>query len=64
MSYRVFHRTWWRRGPNGSRVPGAGKRHTIAARVGTEDEARAICRAWNASHDPGFLSDKAEYEER
>jgi len=28
----------------------------------TETEARQICQRWNATHDPGHLSDKAEYE--
>jgi hypothetical protein len=62
--YRVFTRTWWQRNPawpNG-REPGAGRKHTIRRNVETEEQAREICRAWNASHDPGFLSRKAEYE--
>jgi hypothetical protein len=66
MSYRVFTRTWWRRNaawPEG-REPGAGRKTTIAARVETETDARAICTRYNASHEPGFLSRKAEYEER
>lgn len=32
--------------------------------VETEEEARAICQRYNDSHDSGFLSRKAEYEER
>ena len=28
----------------------------------TPEQARAICRRWNSSHDPGHLSDKAEWE--
>lgn len=64
MSYTVFHRTWWRRNPDwpGGREPGVGKRHFIA-KVWSEEEARQLCREWNQSHDPGLLSDKAEYEE-
>jgi hypothetical protein len=64
MSYTVFHRTWWKQNlsrPDG-REPGAGERHFIA-KVRTEEQARQLCREWNQSHDPGFLSDKAEYEE-
>lgn len=63
--FDVYHRTWWRRNPawpNG-REPGAGRKTYIAKRV-TEEEARAICKQWNATHDPGPLSRKAEFEER
>ena len=62
--YRVFHRTWWRKNPTwpDGREPGVGPSHFICYARG-EDEARRICREWNASHDPGHLSDKAEYEE-
>ena len=64
MAYRVFTRTWWIRNPawpNG-REPGAGRKTTIAKRVETEAEARAICQRYNATHKPGELSRKAEYE--
>jgi len=61
--YRVFHRTWWRRNPAypGGREPGAGRKTTIATNC-TEAEARSICQVWNANHNPGTLSRKAEYE--
>ena len=62
--YKVFHRTWWRYNrdwPDG-REPGVGRPITIEY-VNTEAEAREACSAWNACHDPGFLSDKAEYME-
>lgn len=64
--YRVFTRTWWRRNPSwpGGREPGAGRKTTIRRNVPTEADARASCRAWNDSHDPGPLSRKAEYEEQ
>ncbi len=64
--YRVFVRTWWKRNPawpNG-REPGTGRRRIIARNVTTEDEARAIAKRYNASHNPGFLSRKAEFEEQ
>ena len=63
--FDVFHRTWWRPNPSwpDGREPGVGAKTYIARRV-TEEEARAICREWNATHDPGPLSRKAEYEER
>ena len=59
-SYRVFTRTWWRRTANGGREPGAGRQTTIARHC-TYDEARAICQRYNATHEPGFLSRKAEF---
>lgn len=62
--FNVFHRTWWkanRNWPEG-REPGAGERHYIKRRV-IEEDAREICRVWNLKHEPGFLSDKAEYEQ-
>ena len=62
-SYRTFTRTWWRRNPDwpGRREPGAGRPRTHARNL-TEAEARHICRDWNATHDPGFLSRKMEYD--
>lgn len=61
-TYRVFTRTWWKRNPNypGGREPGAGRQTTIARHC-TYAEARAICQRYNESHDPGFLSRKAEF---
>ena len=62
--YKVFTRTWWRRNPSwpGGREPGAGRKYTIVKNVQTEEEARQICKQYNDTHDPGFLSRKAEYE--
>ena len=61
-SYRCFTRTWWRRNPSwpDRREPGAGRKTTIARHC-TYDEARAICERYNATHEPGFLSRKAEF---
>lgn len=64
MSYRTFTRTWWRENPawpNGLE-PCAGRKH-YDADFETEDQARAACRAYNATHEPGRLSLKMEYEE-
>lgn len=65
--YRVFVRNWWRKAepgdgswPNGL-VPNSGARGRTIARVATEEEARAKCKAWNDTHKPGRLSKKAEY---
>lgn len=64
MAYRVFTRTWWKRNPSwpDGREPGAGRKTTIA-KVQTEEEAKSRCYFWNQSHEPGFLSRKAEFEE-
>lgn len=63
MSYHVFHRTWWKRNKNypGGREPSIGRKTTIA-RVDTEAEALSIAKVWNANHEPGFLSRKAEFQ--
>lgn len=68
MSFYVFTRTWWTRDktgkwPRGLR-PQAGRRHVICRGVDTIEEAREICRRWNAEHDPGPLSRKAEFDEK
>ena len=65
MSYKVFVRNWWKRNPDhpGGREPHAGRKTTINKRITTEEEARSICQRYNASHEPGFLSRKAEFEE-
>jgi hypothetical protein len=60
--YRTFTRSWWRRNADwpGGREPGAGRPRTHARNL-TEADARRMCRDWNATHDPGFLSRKMEY---
>ena len=65
MSYKVFTRTWWKNNPAwpGGLEPGLGRKTTIARRVETEEEARAICKRYNDTHTPGRLSRKAEYDE-
>ena len=65
MSYQVFTRNWWKHNPawpRGLEPDSDGARHNID-RVSTEQEAREICEDWNAAHDPGKLSRKAEYTE-
>jgi hypothetical protein len=62
--YHVFHRTWWCKNPQwpGGREPSAGKKQYIAKHV-TREEALKLCKQWNEQHEPGYLSDKAEFEE-
>lgn len=62
--YRVFHRTWWQPNPNwpDGREPGVGPSVFIGW-ADTEEQARAMAQRWNAAHDPGPLSDKAEFTE-
>jgi len=61
--YRVFVRNWWKRNKDwpGGLEPNPTARKTTIAKVKTEAEARDICRVYNANHDPGPLSRKAEY---
>ena len=61
--YRTFTRTWWKRNKAwpGGLEPHAGRR-TYAGVYSTEEEARACCHAYNATHPAGFLSRKMEYE--
>ena len=66
--FYVFTRTWWRVNrdwPNGLE-PHPGKRRYLkhVNPVSTEREAQTICAVYNATHDPGRLSRKAEYESR
>ena len=64
--YRVFVRNWWRNNPEwpgGLEPHGGARKTTIASRVATEEEARSIAQQYNATHKPGRLSRKAEYEE-
>lgn len=64
--YYVFTRTWWIENPSypNGLEPHAGKKRVIKRNVKTYDEARQICKAWNAKHDPGRYSLKAEFDEQ
>lgn len=64
MPYRTFTRTWWKHNPawpNGLE-PCAGRR-TYHGTYLTEEGARDACKSWNATHKPGRLSRKMEYEQ-
>ena len=64
--YRVFVRGWWKKNkswPNGLE-PNPTARKTTIATVETAEQARSICTVYNANHNPGRLSRKAEYEGR
>lgn len=63
-SYATFTRTWWRweyRNGARERVPGPGPRRYHGHNL-TYDEARQMCEQWNATHKPGPLSRKMEFE--
>ena len=62
MSYRIFTRTFWKVNTLGDLEPHLGRKTTITT-ASTEDEARSICKAWNANNKLGKLSRKAEYTE-
>lgn len=63
--YRVFTRTWWKKNRNGKwpdgLEPHMGRKTTIGY-TSTREEAVAMCKEWNDTHDPGRLSRKAEFE--
>lgn len=64
-SYRVFVRNWWRRAYRADGfylAPDPGARKTTLATHCTEEEALALCERYAATHKPGPLSRKAEYE--
>lgn len=48
---------------NGQRVPNPGARKTTLAKRLTYEEAQQMCKTWNAEHNPGILSRKAEFEQ-
>lgn len=61
--YNVFVRTLWKRNlawPNG-REPEPGKKRYLKKHV-TYADAREIADQYNDTHEPGFLSKKAEFE--
>jgi len=61
--YKTFIRTWWKlnpKWPNGLE-PHAGRK-VYCNTCSTEEEARACCKAYNSTHEPGRLSKKMEYE--
>ena len=62
MSYTIFTRNWWIKNANypGGLEPGPGPKRVIKI-VDTEKQARDYCEDYNATHDPGKLSRKAEY---
>jgi len=62
--YKTFKRTWWKRNKNwpDGRAPCIGKKKYFSNTFIDQDAARDFCMAWNATHDAGFLSLKAEYE--
>ncbi len=61
--FNVFVRNWWKRNAAwpGGREPEAGKRTYLRKHV-TEADARAIATQYNSTHEPGFLSRKAEWD--
>jgi len=64
MSFNVFVRNWWKHNPEwpDGLEPCPGRK-TYLAKGLTESEAQRMARHYNATHEPGKLSRKAEYEE-
>lgn len=63
-SYSVFVRNWWKKNPNrpGGKEPGPGRKSYLARKLDTEEEARTMAQEYNRTHEPGWLSRKAEFE--
>jgi hypothetical protein len=65
MTYTIFIRAWWNikkdRYSQTVKSPAIGARRTIIAHTNSEEEARAICKQYNETHNPGPRSIKAEY---
>jgi len=65
MRYRVFIRSWWKVNKTGNwpnnLEPHCGRKSTLRW-ANSEAEARAIAQQYNATHNPGRLSRKAEFE--
>ena len=67
-SYAVFVRDWWRRPERGeptsyeNKVPYPGAPRKYIARDCTQDEARDMAQEYNATHEHGWTSRKAEFE--
>ena len=68
--YTVFVRNWWRHVPEvvnaidpslSGKEPDPGARRYKIGEFDTEEEAIAFAQEYNETHDPGFLSRKAEY---
>ena len=62
VSYRVFVRNWWRYEDGRFRVPHPEAKKTTLASHMTYEEAQRMAHAYNATHVPGPLSRKAEFE--
>ena len=62
MSFQTFTRTFWKLDKNSpdGRSPSIGHAYPLEI-VYTEEEAIKVCLEWNATHEPGILSKKAEY---
>lgn len=63
--YVVFVRNWWKRNPNWPNgiEPDPTARKIIIGHYNTQEEARYVAKQYNATHDPGPLSRKAEFDE-
>jgi len=66
VKYDVFTRDFWKPAESpgwpDNREPHPGPKTYIARGV-TWAQARAICFGWNSTHEPGPMSNKAEFEE-
>lgn len=63
--WRTFVRSWWKENPAypDGLEPQVGDKEYMES-YATEYQARKACQDYNATHDPGRLSYKMEYEKR
>lgn len=59
--FKVTHSNWWRL-ENGKLLPNYNRRKMLIGYTYSETDARQMCENWNKSHNPGKLSNKAEYQ--
>ena len=65
MAFKVFVRNWWKSNPswpNGLEPDGGAPKKYIGT-FRSEESAREHAQNYNATHSPGRLSRKAEFEE-
>ena len=63
IMYTVFIRNWWKKNPSwpNGLEPDPSARKTKLATFNTEKECIEYCKQYNATHDAGELSRKAEF---
>lgn len=64
-NYAIFVRNWWKWEQTQygkKKVPHPRARKTYIGHAESYEEAQKFCQEYNAAHEPGELSRKAEFE--